>query len=142
MDQRRFMGGRVKGTQLAAAAFVLSLVLLLAVGGITVFVLAHKTTNNADFAKELRDAQVQNCEDSGNPLREAEIEDLNEGIEDQNESIVSVDDPRLPQLFPNVAPGVIEELVHEGNQKARRKIAKKEERLTKIQPVNCSDKYP
>jgi hypothetical protein len=48
MDQRRFMGGRVKGTQLAAAAFVLSLVLLLAVGGITVFVLAHKTNEGSE----------------------------------------------------------------------------------------------
>ena len=142
MDQPRFVGGRIKGTQLAAAAFVLSLVLLLAVGGITIFLLAHKTTTNADFATELRDAQVQNCEDSGNPLREAEIEDLNEGIEDLNEEIVSVDDPRLPKLFPGTPRTVIEDLVHEGNQKARRKIAKKEVRLTKIQPVDCSDKYP
>lgn len=48
MDKPRFVGGRVKGTQLAAAAFVLSLVLLLAVGGITVFVVAGKSSEGTE----------------------------------------------------------------------------------------------
>lgn len=48
MDQPRFVGGRIKGTQLAAAAFVMSLVLLLAVGGITVYVLAGKSDEGSE----------------------------------------------------------------------------------------------
>jgi hypothetical protein len=48
MDRPRYFGGRVKGTQLAVAAFVLSLVLLLAVGGVTVFVLTHKTNEGTE----------------------------------------------------------------------------------------------
>jgi hypothetical protein len=122
------MGGRVKGTQLAAAAFVLSLVLLLAVGGITVFVLASKTTNNADFATELRDGLVENCQQNGNPLREVLIEE-------QEAAIESPHDPRIHALLPDVPQPVIQRIVAEGNAEHR-------ERIGKLQPIDCRAQYP
>jgi hypothetical protein len=48
MDEKRFARGRIKGTQLAAAAFVLSLVLLLAMGGVIVFVVANKSNEGSE----------------------------------------------------------------------------------------------
>lgn len=128
MDQRRFMGGRVKGTQLAAAAFVLSLVLLLAVGGITVAVLAGKTTTNADFAKELRDGLVENCRQNGNPLREVLIEEQRAAIENPH-------DPRIKKLFPDAPLALAERVIREGNREHR-------ERIGKLQPVDCRAQYP
>jgi hypothetical protein len=128
MDQPRFVGGRVKGTQLAAAAFVLSLVLLLAVGGITIFLLAHKTTTNADFATELRDGLVESCEQNGNPLREVLIEE-------QEAAIESPHDPRIHALLPDVPQSVIQKIVAEGNAEHR-------ERIKKLQPVACHAQYP
>jgi len=128
MDQPRFIGGRVKGTQLAAAAFVLSLVLLLAVGGITVFVIASKTTNNADFATELRDGLVENCQQNGNPLREVLIEEQEAAIEDPH-------DPRIHKLFPDAPLALAEQVIREGNREHR-------ERIKKLQPVDCSAQYP
>ena len=124
MDQPRFIGGRVKGTQLAAAAFVLSLVLLLAVGGITVFVLASKTTNNSAFSSELHTALVENCEKTRTVLVE--------GIEGE---LTSVEDPRIPEIFPDVPKAVADRIIREGNQDKR-------DRIDKIRPSGCEAAYP
>jgi hypothetical protein len=48
MDKPRYLGGRIKGTQLAVAAFVLSLALMLAVAAIGAYVLTHKTAEGSE----------------------------------------------------------------------------------------------
>lgn len=48
MEVPRYFGGRVKGTQLAVAAFVLSLVLLLAVGAFGVYLLTHRVSEGTE----------------------------------------------------------------------------------------------
>lgn len=74
---------------------------------------------------ELRDALVHNCETS--PLKEAEIED-------QKEAIVSIDDPQIRELLPNVPEAVIRHIVALGNAKHRARIAH-------IENIDCEARY-
>lgn len=48
MDRPRYLGGRIKGTQLAVMAFLLSLGLMLAVAAIGGYVLTHKTREGSE----------------------------------------------------------------------------------------------
>jgi len=124
MDQPRFVGGRIKGTQLAAAAFVLSLVLLLAVGGISVFLLANQTTTTADFSSELRDGLVESCELNGDPLRAA-VRNL------LREQIRNTESPLIKELFPTLPQSFID-----------MRVAALHQRLAEVKPVVCNDLYP
>ena len=133
MDRVRI--GPVKGLRIAMAAFVISVFLFVAVivGGAVLFIArsednAQRSQENAQFAKELRNGLVANCEANGNPLREVLIEE-------QHEAILSLKDPRLPQLLPTTPPAIIEQIVLEGNAQHR-------ERIKKLMPVDCSALYP
>jgi len=48
MDSPRYLGGRVKGTQLAVAAFVVSLIVALAMAAGAGYLLTHKTNEGTE----------------------------------------------------------------------------------------------
>lgn len=120
--------GPVKGLRIAMMAFVLSLFLLIAVLGLGAYLVTHKTNSVVNFSTELQEALVENCETVGNPLREAEVEDLKEGIN-------SVDDPLIKVLFPEVPKSVADKLIRQSN-------AVKRERIEKVAPIDCASSYP
>jgi len=123
MDKPRYFGNRVKGTQLAVAAFVISLALFLAVLGGTAYLLTHKTQTTAQIAEELRAGLVENCEVNGNPLREVVQKLLQEQINSAEKLI--------PTIFPQIPPSILEE-----------HIAEDRELMTEIEVVDCQAQYP
>lgn len=116
--------GPVKGLRIAIAAFTLSLVLLLAVLGLGAYLVAHKTQSNANFSKELHGALVENCETTRTVLVE--------GIQGE---LLSVNDPRIPEIFPDVPKAVADRIIREGNKEKR-------ERIAQIRPSGCEAAYP
>lgn len=109
--------------------FVWSLVVLAAV-------LAFYAINSKDEAQkatglttEVIEAIVKSCEDNGNPLREV----LQEEIEENKEQ--SENKELLEEYFPNADPEKLDRLLVE-------QIEKYEERLDKIEPLDCQSKYP
>lgn len=116
--------GPVKGLRIAIAAFTLSLVLLLAVGGVTVYVLTHKTQTNAQNAEEIRRSAIENCRVNGNPLRV-----VVQGL--LKEQIRNAESPEIAKLFPQIPPDLL-----------RFHIAADRKRLAEIAPVDCARQYP
>lgn len=116
--------GPVKGLRIAIAAFMLSLVLLLAVLGLGAYLVAHKTQTNAQNAEEIRRGLVENCAANGNPLRE-----VVQGL--LKEQIRNSESPVVEELFPQIPPDLL-----------RLHISADRRRLAEIAPVNCSAQYP
>ena len=116
--------GPVKGLRIAMAAFVLSLFLLLCAGGVGVYLVTHKAQTNAKFSKELRNGLVKNCETTRTVLVE--------GIQGE---LLSVNDPRIPEIFPDVPKEVADRIIREGNKEKR-------DRIATIRPSGCEAAYP
>lgn len=84
-----------------------------------------QTIENREFAHELRDAQIENCENS--PVRKV----LVEGLESE---LVSVNDPRIREAFPNVPKEVTDRLIREGNRRTRQRIGR-------LLAIDCEARY-
>lgn len=81
------------------------------------------------FGVELKEALIESCETNGNPLREV----LKEAIEEEIKS--SEDFDTIEELLPQTPKYRLEEIVNQ-------QVEKDEERLNKVQPIDCIKQYP
>lgn len=120
--------GPVKGLRIAVAAFVLSVVLFVAVIAGGIYFATNESASTRDFSSELRDGLVASCERNGNPLREAVQKMLRDDIA-QSRS------PALRRFFPQIPPAELDRLI-QAETKAN------EETIREIAPVDCASLYP
>jgi hypothetical protein len=112
---------------------IIVLLIVLGVGasltGAYLFLRQQNIEQVNQFASELHEGLVENCNKNGNPLREGVSQLLEKEIKtSQNTEL-------LKQFFPQVQLATVERLIEEENEE-RRKI------LREIEPVDCATQYP
>lgn len=120
--------GPVKGLKIALAAFLLSIVLFLAVLGGGAYLFVSRNNDLHATAVQLREGLVRSCQRNGNPLRKAVQRQIRERIQ-QREHL------DFTRFFPNVPPGELNRLLAQENRADRVS-------LKQIAPIDCKRLYP
>jgi hypothetical protein len=99
-----------------------------------------------EFSTELSDALVENCEDSGNPLRAA-VRKFGDTLigqirTSQTQSDTFEQSGLYTKLFPNVTPGEIDQLLEASRQKNLITIEGLQGAINEVVGVDCGTKYP
>lgn len=80
------------------------------------------------YSRALHEAQVENCEDNGNPLRKAVQQVYREEIkQSENKDL-------LHEFFPQISPKKLDEVIEES-------IDKKRLIIRRIAPIDCQKAY-
>lgn len=80
---------------------------------------------NREQTHEIRANQIEACENS--PIKHIQIETLKEGR-------LSINDPRISELFPNVPKEVRDRFVREGDKEAN-------DRIERLRNIDCVKRY-
>ena len=112
-------------------------ILLTALVGLNIWIAIEVRSEN----ESLQDALVQNCERSGNPLREGVVNVLLGQVHSKEHEIQKSRETDITKFFPSVPEEELLEAIENKNLEIEKEIDNSRELISTIKPQDCSEVY-